>query len=418
MLSETVTPTVGPAAVTAWVHDVTSATTGINQQANPVVMQLDGSGTVIERFLFDANCNALARSGLASTAWLLTDRLGSVRDVLDSSGNLQDTITYDAFGNITGETNSNWTGKIAFTGFVYSSATGLYFAQNRAYLASLGQWISQDPTGLDAGPNPSEYAGNDGTNAVDRSGLQDLPKKIQYIPNKVIVGAKNVEGQYLPNPGPSEPVSPGELLLTLSDASDGKMGKYRFKTVVDNPELPAKGSKGKHTVIFVAGNPQLKTASGNYNSERENWAVEAREEFGKKVYIYNDALSVKDIAERLKSFPPGSIGTLIIGGHSGPSGDGIFMGFNASTSSTYNPNDYKLVDGAENINTVTLGANAERLATIRQSLSPDAIVRLEACNLGDNPENGRKYAALFNSIVYVSQESVGGWGRPTSLIHG
>ncbi len=178
MLSETVTPTVGPAAVTAWVHDVTGATTGINQQANPVVMQLDGSGAVIERFLFDANGNALARSGTTTTAtaWLLTDRLGSVRDVLDESGNLQDTITYDAFGNITGETNTTWTGKLAFTGFVYSNATGLYFAQNRAYLPSLGQWISQDPTGLNAGPNPSEYAGNNGANAVDPSGLEDIPQ--------------------------------------------------------------------------------------------------------------------------------------------------------------------------------------------------------------------------------------------------
>ena len=193
LLSETDTPAVGSATVTKWVYDVSTATVGIQQQKLPALMQLDGSGDVTERFLYDPNGNVLARSGTASdaygTAWTLTDRLGSVRDVLSADGTLQDSVTYDAFGNITAQTNSNWTGNIGFTGFTYSATAGIDFAQNRPYLPTLGQWMVQDPTGLQAGPNESEYAGNDGTNAVDPSGLDEkpAPKALE------VTGEKRVE---------------------------------------------------------------------------------------------------------------------------------------------------------------------------------------------------------------------------------
>ncbi len=177
MLSETVTPTVGPAAVTAWVHDVTSATTGINQQANPVVMQLDGSGTVIERFLFDPNGNALARSGTTTTgtAWLLTDRLGSVREVLNASGALVDQLNYDAFGQTISESASNWTGNYTFQGLRSDNATGILWAKYRGTLSD-GQWNAEDQTGFGAGDaNLRRADGNNNINETDPSGLAPLP---------------------------------------------------------------------------------------------------------------------------------------------------------------------------------------------------------------------------------------------------
>ncbi len=38
--------------------------------------------------------------------WALTDHEGSVRDLVENSGNVDNRITYDAYGKITSETNS------------------------------------------------------------------------------------------------------------------------------------------------------------------------------------------------------------------------------------------------------------------------------------------------------------------------
>jgi hypothetical protein len=50
----------------------------------------------------------LARTSWAGTvAWYLTDRLGTVRDIVNSSGTVLDHIVYDSFGNIVTETHAS-----------------------------------------------------------------------------------------------------------------------------------------------------------------------------------------------------------------------------------------------------------------------------------------------------------------------
>ena len=54
----------------------------------------------------DAADEVIAReSSSAVVPWYMTDRLGSVRDLLDGSGSLKDQITYDGFGNATNVTS-------------------------------------------------------------------------------------------------------------------------------------------------------------------------------------------------------------------------------------------------------------------------------------------------------------------------
>ena len=48
--------------------------------------------------------------------WYLTDHLGSIRDVIDSTAVVKDTITYDGFGNITSETDRLGRGRYTYTG--------------------------------------------------------------------------------------------------------------------------------------------------------------------------------------------------------------------------------------------------------------------------------------------------------------
>ncbi len=162
---------------------------GIDAHVNPLWADLSSTGTITTRYFTgdipgSNNTNSvLARSqvngGSTAPAWLGTDRQGSVRDILDpTSGNLQDSITYSAFGAITSQSNASWTGSITYTGLIFDNNSGMLFAKYRALNPATGQWLSEDPLGLTAGdPNVRRYAGNNTENAQDGSGLRVLQKK-------------------------------------------------------------------------------------------------------------------------------------------------------------------------------------------------------------------------------------------------
>lgn len=114
MLFRTVTIS-GISTTTKFACDVSGASIGIDAHVNPLWAELDGSGNITNRSrLGDAVGERLARTGTGGTAWLLTDRLGSLREVLDSSGVRVNTIRYHAFGNVRSETNNSWTGNFTF----------------------------------------------------------------------------------------------------------------------------------------------------------------------------------------------------------------------------------------------------------------------------------------------------------------
>ena len=111
----------------------------------------------------------------------LTDKNGSVRDVLDSTPNDApvDVITYDAYGNIVTQTSSNgsetnpsqYLGQYSYDGYDYDAADNLYLVHARVYDPQSQRWLSQDPMGFDAGDsNLYRYVNNSPVNGVDPSG--------------------------------------------------------------------------------------------------------------------------------------------------------------------------------------------------------------------------------------------------------
>ncbi len=136
---------------------------------------LDGSNNVQTRYLRgDVVDQVFARYDAVGgvPAWLLTDRMGSVRDVLNNGSVVKDTIVYDGFGNITSETDSTWRGRYAWTGRELDTETNLQYNRARYYDGATGRWISQDPLGFDAGDsNLYRYVTNRPTDQVDPSGL-------------------------------------------------------------------------------------------------------------------------------------------------------------------------------------------------------------------------------------------------------
>jgi RHS repeat-associated protein len=121
-------------------------------------------------------------------SWYLTDHLGSVRLITDNSAAVIDQIDYDAWGNITNETNATNGDRYKYASGQYDAILGMtLYAHNstgRWYMASNGNWLNADPTGLAAGPNPYDYVGNNPTNAIDPSGLAEKPDSEKIFGNQ------------------------------------------------------------------------------------------------------------------------------------------------------------------------------------------------------------------------------------------
>jgi RHS repeat-associated protein len=116
----------------------------------------------------------LARTSAAGvSAWYLTDRQGSVRDLVSTSGAVLNHVVYDAYGRVKSETNAANGDRFKYTGRETDAVTGLQSNRARYYDAVIGRWTQEDPIGFAAGDsNLYRYVGNSPTNWSDPSGLE------------------------------------------------------------------------------------------------------------------------------------------------------------------------------------------------------------------------------------------------------
>jgi len=154
---------------------------GASADANPYA-DFNGSGGLTARYLFGATVvNGVVTTGIVArtssggtTAWYLTDNLGSVRDIVSTSGTELDHIVYDSFGNIVTETDASNGDRFKFAGMQYDATTGQYYDHARWYGPATGRFLASDPTGFAAGDsNLYRYVGNSSTNTTDASGRND-----------------------------------------------------------------------------------------------------------------------------------------------------------------------------------------------------------------------------------------------------
>src|SRR5205807_1429900 len=128
-----VAPGVGPAVLTRFGYDDGNAWA-----------DLDGNNQLLTRRLYADAADALfARIGADGTAaWYLTDHLGSVRDLVDGSGAVQDHLAYDGFGNVLSESNAGFGDRYRWTGREFDPETGLQYNRTRYYDPAIGRWLS------------------------------------------------------------------------------------------------------------------------------------------------------------------------------------------------------------------------------------------------------------------------------------
>ncbi|NEQ48275.1 MAG: RHS repeat-associated core domain-containing protein [Leptolyngbya sp. SIOISBB] len=110
---------------------------------------------------------------LGATQWLLGDHLGTIKDIVGEAGNLLNHRTFDSYGNLVSETNSNVETRYAFTGREFDEETDLHYYRARYYNSQLAQFISEDPISFESGTeNLYEYIENRPVDTRDPLGLR------------------------------------------------------------------------------------------------------------------------------------------------------------------------------------------------------------------------------------------------------
>ena len=143
-----------------------------------IALTFDGTGAQTHRYLYGPGVDQIvADETPTSVNWALVDNQGSVRDVIDSNGQVLNHIVSDSYGQVTSETNANVNFRYGYTGRERDKETGLQYSRARYYDSRTGAFIGQDPIGFAAGDaNLYRYVGNSPTNFSDPSGLLTLYK--------------------------------------------------------------------------------------------------------------------------------------------------------------------------------------------------------------------------------------------------
>jgi RHS repeat-associated protein len=129
--------------------------------------------------------------------WTLTDHFNTVRDIARYDSETQSTtvvnhLVYDAYGNVTSETNSVVESLFLFTARPFDPDTRLQNNLNRWYDPSVGRWLSEDP--VDDDLNLYRYCVNNPAILVDPLGLTHCPPTASEIRSGEAVSVRDLDG--------------------------------------------------------------------------------------------------------------------------------------------------------------------------------------------------------------------------------
>lgn len=128
----------------------------------------DGDGGTVQQRYFGEGFTGIA-NGPTGNFFYAHDHLGSVRELANAGGAVQERIGYDAWGKPS-FSNATPLSSFAFTGHAWHQRSGLLLAPYRAYAPGLGRWISRDPLGEVDGPNLFTYVHNQPHHFTDPTG--------------------------------------------------------------------------------------------------------------------------------------------------------------------------------------------------------------------------------------------------------
>jgi RHS repeat-associated protein len=139
-----------------------------------------------------AGSKLISQTQNGSTSFYLQDGQGSTRNLTDSTGNVTDSYSYTAFGEIYSQTGTT-ENKYLYTGQQYDAETNLYSLRARYYNPSNGRFLSQDKYAVNFN-NPIElnrygYAANSPINLSDPSGNNATKEYDTALTPAKVIGA-------------------------------------------------------------------------------------------------------------------------------------------------------------------------------------------------------------------------------------
>jgi len=137
-----------------------------------IALEFNSDDDLTHRYLWNEAVDQVLADepAVGDLLWALSDHEGTVRDLIDSLGNVELHRRYDAFGQIT-DSSTQLVHHFAFAGQYLDELTGLQLHGLRWYDPPAGRFASEDPSGLTPDSNPYRYARNSPLVNVDPSGL-------------------------------------------------------------------------------------------------------------------------------------------------------------------------------------------------------------------------------------------------------
>ncbi|HWZ44719.1 MAG TPA: RHS repeat-associated core domain-containing protein [Candidatus Saccharimonadales bacterium] len=186
-----------------------------------LIQESDQAGNLVAHYIQGPGIDQpLAAYRGAASEFYEADGLGSITSLTTTSGAVNQSYSFDSFGN-TFSTTGAFVQPFRYTGREWDAETGLYYYRARYYDAAIGRFLGEDPVRFDAGsPNFYAYVGNSPTNAVDPSGLAQCVYSVAMHTLVCGPNANGIPALIGPNLPGAVLVGPGGLHSGAKDCQD------------------------------------------------------------------------------------------------------------------------------------------------------------------------------------------------------
>ncbi|MCU7806000.1 MAG: hypothetical protein KZQ96_22720 [Candidatus Thiodiazotropha sp. (ex Lucinoma borealis)] len=233
-------------------------------QLNPIG-ELDGANNVISRFVYGTKMNVpdyMIRDDVSYR--IVSDHLGSPRLVVNvQTGEVAQRMDYDAWGNITQDTNPGFQ-PFGFAGGIYDQHTRFVRFGARDYNPDTVRWTTKDPIDFDGGQlNLYSYVGSDPVNYIDLLGMcdDDWPAWLDYLIAAGLISADVILG------GPTgEGIGPAMAILASRQAGKNALKNASFLQPTRKHALDA----AKHTRQPKPKKNASKAKKQRYDSQQKS----------------------------------------------------------------------------------------------------------------------------------------------------
>ncbi len=209
--------------------------------------RLNSSSSADRRFVWGLRSvdDLILRDDTSQRLYALSDALGSVTAVVNTSGTVQERYGYDGFGtprymdgSFGSRGSSSYAWETLFDGYRYDLESGLYQVRYRFLHPNLGRWPNRDPLQEKGGVNLYGFVRNNPLNLIDSDGRAPMGWPV------------------LPPPGrpPSLPPKPPQKPKNDKCCTEDNPAKDLFKTAGDTLAGEVGGKVGGIVrLILLAG---------------------------------------------------------------------------------------------------------------------------------------------------------------------